>query len=235
MGFHARYVSELPLETCGYEPSTLASVRSSRSTGLIGAALTLGTAAAAALGAPPWLWIGVLAVALLCAGAAADQHLNPRVPETPSEATGRAGYDVRVGGNIEPSGAQAGRGVGAGGDIQGAPTDRIDLLRDQYNKGRALQRRSAWAGGRYDTPEQARDGEDRARYDACKWGQGAWEVIEKHFSGHDQAFFGDGPLALGKHGFLLACQQEIEKVGGSADSYLERKLTFIAALLRRYD
>jgi hypothetical protein len=112
---------------------------------------------------------------------------------------------------------------------------RVELLHDQYRDGRSLQHRLVRAGGIPDTPEQARQAEDQARYEACKWGQGAWRVIAEHFSGYEREFFGDGHLALGATGFALACQNEIERQGSSADTYLERKLELVADLLRKYD
>lgn len=118
--------------------------------------------------------------------------------------------------------------------VEPAPA-RVDLLREQYRKGRTLQRRLVVAAGTAETPEQAREIQDEARNAACKWGEGVWRVIAEHFSGYERDFFGDGHLALGGTGFALACQQEIERLGGSADSFLERKLDFVAELLKRYD
>jgi hypothetical protein len=112
---------------------------------------------------------------------------------------------------------------------------RVELLHDQYRDGRSLQHRLVRAGGIPDTPEQARQAEDQARYEACKWGQATWRVIAEHFSGYEREFFGGGHLALGATGFALACQNEIERLGSSADTYLERKLELLADLLRKYD
>jgi hypothetical protein len=133
----------------------------------------------------------------------------------------------------------------AGGDPQpqrtgeirneGATKTRVELLQEQYRNGRSLQKRLVRTGGILETTEQAREVEDEARYQACKWGQGAWLVIAEHFSGYERQFFGDGHLALGATGFALACQNEIERLGSSADTYLERKLEIIAELLRKYD
>jgi hypothetical protein len=118
--------------------------------------------------------------------------------------------------------------------VESAPT-RVDLLQDQYRQGRSLQRRLVWAAGIPESPEQAREAEDRARAEACRWGHGSWQVVGEHFPGYESDFFGDGDLALGSTGFALACQREIERLGGSANSFLERKLVFIADLLKRYD
>lgn len=116
-----------------------------------------------------------------------------------------------------------------------APPDRLELLRDQHRKGRSLQRVLVRAGGVAETPQQVTDAEDQARYKAAKWGVGAWRVLAEHFPGHEKPFFGDGHPALGSTGFVLAALDEMQRLGQSADGYLERKLSFIEELLRRYD
>lgn len=149
-----------------------------------------------------------------------------------------AGHSIKAGANIEaPFGIDAGRDIEAGGSIRAgkAETDRIALLRAQHSSGRALQRQLVYLGGVPETPTQAREAEDHARYLACKWGESAWRVISAHFPGHEREFFGDGSPALGATGFMLACQQEMaQATGGSADSYLERRLTLIESLLRQH-
>ena len=125
----------------------------------------------------------------------------------------------------------------ATGEIRnkGTTKTRVQLLQEQYRSGRSLQKQLVRAGGIPETPKQAQDAEDDARYQVCKWGQGAWLVIAEHFSGYERQFFGDGHPALGATGFALACQNEIQRLGSSADTYLEHKLELIAELLRRYD
>jgi hypothetical protein len=148
----------------------------------------------------------------------------------------RAGHGIRAGGNIESdAGIDAGWGIEAGGNIQQATLSRVDLLREQYSKGRELQRRLVVAGGLPETPEQVGEAEDQARHEACTWGRGAWRVIADYFPGYEGGFFGAGHLALGDIGFDMACQQEVERMGSSADTYLEGKLNLIAELLRKYD
>lgn len=117
-------------------------------------------------------------------------------------------------------------------DVQ---ADRVELLREQHRRGRSLQKRLVWTAGTARTPERARDIEDEARYAACKWAEGAWRVIAEHFPGYEREFFGEGHPALGATGFAMACQQAMERVSTSADSYLDGKLAFIEGLLRRYD
>lgn len=112
---------------------------------------------------------------------------------------------------------------------------RVELLREQHRKGRSLQRTLVWAGGIPETPQQASEAEDDAQYKAAKWGDGAWRVIAEHFPGHEKPFFGEGHPALGSTGFVIAAMNEMQRLGRSADSYLESKLDFIEALLRRYD
>jgi hypothetical protein len=178
-----------------------------------------------------------LVAAVVCAALALRPSLAVgRKDESPRAGSIHAGHTIKAGGDIQAAGdVRAGRDIDAGGGIQAGGPDRLRLLRERYREGRSLQRRLVWAGGIPETPEQAREAEDQARYEACKWGQSTWRVIAAHFPGYEQDFFGDGPLALGSTGFALACQQEIERSDGSADSYLERKLTMIAALLKKYD
>jgi hypothetical protein len=199
------------------------------------------TGAAVVLGVASVWWpvVAALAAMGICLMVAPLLQLGPWRQEEPQllSPTGiTAGHSIKAGGNIETDGRiEAGHGVEAGGNIQAGALDRVDLLREQYSQGRSLQRKLVWAGGIPDTPEKAREAEDQARHAACKWGQGAWRVIGDHFSGYEQEFFGDGHLALGATGFALACQHEIERLGSSADTYLEKKLEFIAELLRKYD
>jgi hypothetical protein len=112
--------------------------------------------------------------------------------------------------------------------------NRVTLLREQYSKGGSLQRRLVVAAGFPETPEQQAEEDDRARREVCGWGLGAWRVIRDHLPGSERDF-GDGDLALGDTGFHMACQREMERVGRSADTYLEGKLELIADLLRKYD
>jgi hypothetical protein len=68
----------------------------------------------------------------------------------------------------------------------------------------------------------------------CSWAKSAWRDINEHFQAYESEFYGPGDRALGASFFFMSCEQEIDEAGGQPDLYLERKLEFIAKLLRQF-
>lgn len=113
--------------------------------------------------------------------------------------------------------------------------DRVQLLREAYQVGNKLRQQLVWGDGAPATPEEAAEAQQRAKDKARKWAQETWEMLGEHWPPHERDFFGPGSQALGRHGFWLSALEEMSGPGGRADSYLERKLEFLADLLRQVD
>jgi hypothetical protein len=215
---------------------------STRTAGVGAVSLSLGTAAAAGLHAPEWVWIVTAIAAAVCLVIAVGLYvLVDRPAKTGRRPTGsiRAGHAIKAEGSIEAgSDIEAGWWIDAGGNIHAggekSQADRLALLREQHRKGRSLQKMLVRADIQ-ESPKQASEAKKDAQYKAGKWGVGAWRVIAEHFPGYEKAFFGEGQLALGSTGFMLASLNEMRHLGLSVDSYLDNKLEFIEELLRRYD
>jgi len=209
--------------------------RSPRAAGAATLGLTLGAAAAAGLHAPDWVWIAAAIAAAVCLVVAGALYLLDARPHTSSPSGITAGGDITAGRSIESdSGIQAGGSIEAGSDIKAAVPDRMDLLREQYKKGRALQAATPWLVGPAPASQhQSQQGNTRKREAIYKWANATWETLGQHFPGRETGFC---PYAArwGHSSFFLAADEEAVAIG-SPDQYLEKKLVFLAELLRTYD
>jgi hypothetical protein len=102
---------------------------STQAAGAATLSLSLGTAAAAGLHAPDWVWIATGIAAGVCLAVAVGLYLAPRRKDGAPPAGIKAGHGIRAGGNIEAdAGIEAGQGIEAGGDIQAGALNRVDLF-----------------------------------------------------------------------------------------------------------
>jgi hypothetical protein len=146
-----------------------------------------------------------------------------------------ARHGIKAQGDIETDGRiEAGHGVEAGGNIQARPLNCVDLLREQYKSGKALQAAPLWVGGPAPASQhEAREGKTRKRERTYQWAHTTWKMLGEHFPGREAEFC---PYEnKWRHSdFFLAVDEEAVAMG-SPDRYVEKKLVFLAELLRTYD
>ncbi len=112
--------------------------------------------------------------------------------------------------------------------------DRVALLREQYKRGRALRAAPPGIiGPAAASQAEAREGKKRRRQATLQWAEPTWKMLREHFPPREDDFCPYG-VRWGYGSFQMAFDEELDAIG-SADAYLERKLTFLADLLKEHD
>ncbi len=115
-------------------------------------------------------------------------------------------------------------------DVLVNPAKPRGALRARYRKGRNLQKKLSQRKS-FD----AKEAENRAKEAVYEWAEKTWKMLKKHFPGHEQDFLGQGPMVEADENsniFNVYCETAIDRCGGSADRFLEAKLSYIGGLLR---
>jgi hypothetical protein len=117
----------------------------------------------------------------------------------------------------------------------GARPDRLDLLRERYQRGRSLQAAPRWLGGPAPTSrEEARGGDARRRQATLRWAQATWRMLRERFPPLEEGFCPYG-IRWGRGDFRMAFEEEVDRRYGSAEAYLEDKMAFLARLLQEQE
>jgi hypothetical protein len=111
--------------------------------------------------------------------------------------------------------------------------DRVEALREAHRKGASLREGLVWTEGVPRSHGESAERQRRAKRKARDWAEETWLMLRHQFPADEAEFYGPGSRALGRTGFWLSADEEMNT--HSADWYLERKLQFLATLLRRYD
>lgn len=119
-------------------------------------------------------------------------------------------------------------------DDPAAVVDRVALLRQQYQRGRALQAAPPGVSGSA-AASRAEVQEEKARklQATFQWAEPTWELLREHFAPREDDFC---PCAVrwGYGSFHMAFHEEVDAVG-SADAYLEQKMALLGDFLREHD
>ena len=123
--------------------------------------------------------------------------------------------------------------VSAAPPSQGEREMRVDALRAAYTKGAKLREDLVWGEGAPTSAAEATEANKRCKAKAREWGEETWMMLREHFPAYEGEFFGPGSRALGRTGFWLSAEEEMQHA--RADTYLGRKLALLERLLRQVD
>jgi uncharacterized membrane protein len=115
-------------------------------------------------------------------------------------------------------------------------SDRVALLRDQYDRGVALEGRVVWPpdGIPVDADQSAAQAQ-RARDEVCAWAKDVWLVLRQHFQGRESEFFAPEGWARDPSLFAMACADELTRFGGDPYEFWKAKMFVVADLIERYE
>jgi hypothetical protein len=117
----------------------------------------------------------------------------------------------------------------------GRATDRVAIVRAQYEAGRRLEESLVWPPeGAPETVEADARQRETARQRVCEWAKATWAILNSHFPAYESEFYGEG-RSLGPALFATAYARQIKELGGDPHPYLEQKLRLLAGILERVD
>jgi len=120
-------------------------------------------------------------------------------------------------------------------DDEGATPSRVELLRKQFRAGKAIQALPPWhVGPAPESQSESQEGHERRKKAVTAWTEATWRMLAEHFPSQEENFCPANPAA-GLQEIWLVIHEELETARHGPDSYLAKKLAFLADLLKRYD
>ena len=114
------------------------------------------------------------------------------------------------------------------------PETRLDRLRNQYKRGRAIKTAPPWQTGPAPASlTESQEGYERQRDTVAKWAEATWRMLRDDFPPEERLFCPRDPTAAPAFVWMII-QDELQASGG-ADSYLDNKLEFLSTLLRAHE